>query len=59
MEKGREGDAITLYALRQIDCAIPADIQSIGQLTPEIIIVVVDKCLNLISGGTLQVSYQK
>ncbi len=55
MEEGNEGDVIIFLALRQIECNIPSEIRSIGQLTPDLLIEVVDRCLFLISDGTIKV----
>jgi hypothetical protein len=48
MEQGNEGDGIVLFQYRQIDCDIPDSISSIGQITPDQLIDIVTKSLNLI-----------
>lgn len=48
MEQGNEGDGIVLFQYRQIDCDIPDTISSIGQITPDQLIDIVTKSLNLI-----------
>lgn len=55
MEQGNEGDAITLLALRQIDCPIPDDVLSVGQLTPDLIVDVVARSLWLMTDGEAKV----
>jgi len=48
MEQGNEGDSIVLFQYRQIDCNIPDSITTIGQITPDQLIDIVTKSLNLI-----------
>lgn len=55
MEEANESDSITFFALRQIGCNIPEDCKNIGQFNVDILLEVVDKCLGLISGGTMKV----
>ena len=57
MDQGNEGDAIILLALRQIDAPIGDEITSVGQLTPELIVDIVARCLWLMSEGELKVSF--
>jgi hypothetical protein len=52
---GNEGDAILLLALRQIDSPIGDDITGVGQLTPELLVDIVARCLWLMSEGELKV----
>ena len=55
MENGNEGDAIILLAFRQIDSPIGEEITSVSQLTPELLVDIVARCLWLFSEGELKV----
>lgn len=55
MEQGNEGDAIILLAFRQIDCQITEDVQSVSQLSPELIVEIVARSLLLMSEGEVKV----
>ena len=50
-----EGDQIILYALKQIECDV-GSIQSINEMTPEMVVDVVAKSLFLISEGEMKFS---
>jgi hypothetical protein len=54
MEKGNEGDEIILFAFRQIDCPIPPTINSVSQLSVDLIIEVIVKSLYLITDGEVK-----
>lgn len=58
MDEANESDAITLFALRQIGCAIPEECKGIGQFNVDILLEVVDKCLVLITSGAIKVFKQ-
>lgn len=58
MESGNEGDEIILLALRSLECKIPDDIKTVGELTPEIIVEVLARSLWLISEGEIKFSVQ-
>ena len=54
MSGNLEGDLILINAYRQVGCIVPDDILTIAQLTPELLIGIVSKCVNLISNGSLE-----
>jgi hypothetical protein len=57
MDKGNEGDEILFLSLRQTECQIPADINSIGQLSPDLIVEIIVRSLALISNGEIKASH--
>jgi hypothetical protein len=55
MAEGNEGDSIVFLALRQIECDIPDSVTTFGAISPDLLVEIVDKCLNLISNGSIKV----
>ena len=54
MDKGNEGDAIILFAFRQIECGIPDELEAIGQILPELLVEIIARSLWLISNGDIK-----
>ena len=54
MGEEQDGSGILLLALREIDCAIPAEIDSVAGLTAPMLVEAVARCLLLITGGAAQ-----
>jgi len=56
MEKGNEGDEIIFLSLRQIECAIPDEVVKVGQISADLLVAIIARCLSLISDGEVKVS---
>ena len=54
MGEEQDGSGILLLALREIDCAIPAEIDSVAGLTAPMLVEAVARCLLLITEGAAQ-----
>lgn len=59
MEQGNEGDEIILLAFRQIGCTLSNEVNSVGQLTADMLIEIVARSLLLISNGEVNVSVHR
>ena len=57
MEKGNEGDEIIFLSLRQIECAIPDTVVKVGQITADLLVEIIARCLVLISDGEIKVRF--
>ena len=55
MEKGNEGDEIIFLSLRQIECAIPDEVVKVGQISADLLVAIIARCLALISDGEVKV----
>lgn len=49
MEQGNEGDGIVLFQYRQIDCDLPDNVLTIGQITPDQLIDIGKKYIIIIT----------
>ncbi len=54
MGEGKEGDRILLQAFKSVKCVIPDNITSIVDITPEILVSIVSRCVYLISNGDIE-----
>ena len=54
MGEGKEGDTILLQALKSVKCVIPDSVTSIVDITPEILVSIVSRCVYLISNGDIE-----
>jgi hypothetical protein len=55
--EGNEGDAIIFVALKQFGIVFPEDLNSVGQLTPELLVSITVVSLERISNGEIQVYF--
>jgi hypothetical protein len=52
-KKGYEGDIIILNEMRLIECPIPVEFVSVGQIGPDLLMNIIARCLLLISEGEI------
>lgn len=59
MEKGNEGDEIVFLSLRQIECGIPDDVVKVSQISADLLVAIISRCLLLITDGEVKVGLER